>query len=157
MRMVSHPGLIFFLWMVSHPGYGTKIMRGKRMGTNTIHNKFTCRYSSTWCHDDPGHGTKIMTGKRMGTNTIHDKFTCRYSSTWCHDDPGHGTKIMRGKRMGTNTIHDKFTSEFLKSSRIAKSGATRCHSTRGCQRCPSTSLYELLSLNLLIVYSPVSY
>ena len=38
-------------------------------------------------------------------------------------------------------------SEFLKSSRIRKPGATRCHGTRGCKRCPSTSLYEFLSLN----------
>ena len=25
--------------------------------------KFTCRYSSTWCHkDSPGHGTRIARG-----------------------------------------------------------------------------------------------
>ena len=32
------------------------------------------------------------------------------------------------------------------SSGIMKPGTTRCHGTRGCKRCPSTSLYELLSL-----------
>ena len=92
--MVSHPGLIFFLQMVSHPGHATKLARGWD-GTDTIHDKFTCRYSSTWCHNNPGHGTKIARGWD-GIDTIHDKFTCRYSSTWCHEDPGHGTTIMRG-------------------------------------------------------------
>ena len=32
------------------------------------------------------------------------------------------------------------------SSKITKPDAMRCHGTRGCKRCPSTSLYELLSL-----------
>ena len=60
------------------------------------------------------------------------------------------------KRMGMVQLLVKsirFISEFLKSSKITKPGATRCHGTRGCKRCPSTSLYEQLS----IVYSPVSY
>ena len=30
---------------------------------------------------------------------------------------------------------------FLVSSKITKPDATRCHGTRDCKRCPSTSLY----------------
>ena len=32
-------------------------------------------------------------------------------------------------------------------------GAMRCHGTRGCKRCPSTSLYELLSLSFNSLFS----
>ena len=36
---------------------------------------------------------------------------------------------------------------------LLQPGAMRCHGTRGCKRCPSTSLYELLSLNFNSLFS----
>ena len=84
-------------------------LRGKD-GTGTIHDKFTCRYSSTWCRKgNPGHGTRIMRGEKVLLSVEFISITCL--STGAARDPGHGTRIMRGKD-GTGTIHDKFTCRY---------------------------------------------
>ena len=62
-------------------------------------------------------------------------------------DPGHSTKIMRGVRDGPyfyiarRDPRDLTSISLFLSSKIKKPDAKRCHSTRDCKRCPSTSLY----------------
>ena len=49
-----YPVSMFFLQMVSNPGHGTRIARGWEWYKSDQHEsmliKFTCRYSSHWCH-----------------------------------------------------------------------------------------------------------
>ena len=62
--MVSHPGFIFFLlWMVSHPGHGTKIMQEEEVQIYDVHSSMFTLLSGA--ARDPGHSTKIMRGGRM--------------------------------------------------------------------------------------------
>ena len=126
--MVFHPGLIFFLqmvshpgqfpycsWMVSYPGHGTRIARGfvRYKG----YQRLLIRSISEFLNPVPQEMSWHQNCKRIGMVQLlvmSIKFTCRYSSTWCHE---------------------------------------RCHGTRDCKRCLSTSLYELLSLNFNSLFS----
>ena len=111
------------------------------MGIYDVHSSMFTLLSGA--AGDPGHGTKIA----RGGGWKFMMFTLLSDAT---GDPGHGTKIMRGGKGWDGPYFyiakrrdpwDLTSISLFLSSKITKPDATRCHSTRDCKRCPSTSLY----------------
>ena len=91
---------------------------------------------------DPGHGTKMQEEEER----FYGRMVHLLSSIWCH-------KRSWSQHQNLTLLSGIILFQLTHSSKIMKPGAMRCHGTRGCKRCPSTSLYELLSLNFNSLFS----